>query len=155
VGFTHAASLERRGEERGTSREENSMAPELRSTHLGPRYLTVPVTTLDDFFATQSRQPHFLKIDVEGHELAVLHGARRTLETHRPRILVECEARHRPDGDVQPALDFLKSLGYVGSFFINRTRQPLAAFNPDVHQRIDPANPRSLPAGYVNNFAFE
>jgi len=155
AGFTHAASLEPRGEARGASAELSDECLSSRASHLAPRALTVPVTTLDDFFATQSRQPHFLKIDVEGHELAVLHGARRTLETHRPKILVECEARHRPDGDVRPVLDFLKSLGYVGSFFINRARQPLAAFNPEVHQRIDPANPQCLPSGYVNNFGFE
>jgi FkbM family methyltransferase len=147
AGLTHAASLERRGVEGGTSDESSASST--------ARTLTVPVTTLDDFFNGQNRKPNFLKIDVEGHELAVLQGGRATLEKHHPSILIECEARHRPDGDVRPVFEFLQSLGYTGSFFINRERQPLAAFRPDIHQRTNAADPHTLPPGYVNNFAFE
>jgi FkbM family methyltransferase len=134
AGSTHGASLE-------TGSKES-------------RSVLVDVTTLDAFFADRPSGPDFLKIDVEGHELAVLRGARHTLETHRPTILVECEARHRADGDVRPVFDFLQSLGYEGSFFSNHRRRPLAGFDPAVHQRIDPGFSR-LPRGYANNFAFE
>jgi FkbM family methyltransferase len=155
AGFTHAASLEPGRESRVASREDEVTDHETRASHLAPRALTVPVTTLDDFFASQSRPPEFLKIDVEGHELSVLQGARRTLEKHRPKILVECEARHRPDADVRPVFEFLQSLGYAGSFFVGRSRQPLAAFDSAIHQRLDPQHPDRLVPGYVNNFAFE
>src|SRR4051794_18043192 len=72
---SHFASLEPRSEERGTRNE-----------------MVVDVTTLDDFFESTKRRrpPTFLKIDVEGHELSVLNGARRTLEHNLPTILVEC-----------------------------------------------------------------
>jgi hypothetical protein len=51
--------------------------------------------------------------------------------------------------------ELLESLGYQGSFFLNRRRLPLAEFDPRVHQHVDATNPERLPRGYVNNFAFE
>jgi FkbM family methyltransferase len=36
----------------------------------------------------------FIKIDVEGHELAVINGATTLLTTQRPLLLIEIEARH-------------------------------------------------------------
>jgi FkbM family methyltransferase len=147
---THYATLETRGEERG-ARNENSSS----GLYAACSTLTVDVTTLDEFFSDPARRPpNFLKIDVEGHELSVLQGGKRTLEMHRPTILVECETRHRPDGDVRPVFEFLTSLGYRGSFFSNGVRRPLAEFNPAVHQKTNPTT-NDLPAGYVNNFAFE
>jgi FkbM family methyltransferase len=114
----------------------------------------VDVTTLDAYFAGRSRGPDFIKIDVEGHELAVLAGGRSILETHHPLLLIECEARHRPDGDVRPVLELLCGLGYVGSFFHERRRRALREFRPAEHQ---PAVARGCrpPRGYVNNFVFE
>jgi hypothetical protein len=113
----------------------------------------IDVTTLDAFFASQDRGPDFIKIDVEGHELAVLEGARQTLQSRRPALLIEIEARHRPDGIVQPVFDLLHSQGYEGSFFLNGQRRPLAEFDPARHQHID-EHAASTPRGYVNNFAF-
>jgi hypothetical protein len=146
AGKTHAATLEARGTGHGTGRFDNTLPHAACS-------LPVDVTTLDAFFDTHERGPDFLKIDVEGHELAVIEGARRTIESHRPTLLIECEARHRVDGDVQPVFDLLLSHGYEGSFFMNGHRRPLADFDAGAHQRID-EGASSIPHGYVNNFAF-
>lgn len=48
----------------------------------------VPVHRLDDL-TDDLPPPDGMKIDVEGDELAVLRGATKTVETHRPLIVVE------------------------------------------------------------------
>src|SRR5262249_24880785 len=57
------------------------------------RPITVHTTTIDNFVAT-GPIPTFIKIDVEGCEPAVLEGARKTIETHRPKILFEMWETH-------------------------------------------------------------
>lgn len=113
----------------------------------------VPVTTLDAHFASVPAGPDFIKVDVEGHELEVLHGGRETVSAYRPALLIECETRHRPDGDVRPVFELLAALGYEGSFFQGRKRRPLAEFDAAEHQRTEPDG--TLPPSYANNFAFE
>lgn len=140
AGHTHAASLELWAAGKG------------QGESLSDRF-DVEATTLDAFFSVQPRGPDFIKIDVEGHELAVLQGGRNTLAKHRPILLLECEARHRADGNVRTVFQFLESLGYAGTFFCRGHREPLADFDPAVHQRLDPHSDE-LPRGYVNNFAF-
>jgi FkbM family methyltransferase len=150
-GRTHEASLEHGDVDHKCDSHSagSNGARSARSTTL-----CVDVTTLDDFFAQHEPKPHLLKIDVEGHELAVLRGAHQLLADHQPAILIECEARHRPDHDVRPVFKFLESVGYTGSFFLGRTRRPLSEFNPAVHQHIDETGPGQLRRDYVNNFAF-
>lgn len=47
----------------------------------GRAHRTVPMTTLDDFLKDRELpKPYFLKIDVDGHELAVIAGATETLK---------------------------------------------------------------------------
>jgi FkbM family methyltransferase len=55
------------------------------------RKITVPVTTLDAFFAPQTghRPPAFIKIDIEGGGTHALPGCRNILSDVRPYILIE------------------------------------------------------------------
>jgi FkbM family methyltransferase len=80
-----------------------------------------------------------IKIDVEGHELAVLRGAMRILARDRPNLIVELEERHMP-GCVQAAHDLLAPLGYVSTYLQDGTLRP-----------FDPAHP---PAGPLWNYVF-
>lgn len=69
----------------------------------------VPVRRLDDF---QFDEVSFIKIDVEGHELSVLRGARETLARCRPILLVEIEERHHPETSVSSIISEVCEMGY-------------------------------------------
>jgi FkbM family methyltransferase len=56
------------------------------------RVSRVPVAALDDLALDGLDRLKLLKIDAEGHDLAVLQGARRMVQLHRPWVYVEMEA---------------------------------------------------------------
>jgi FkbM family methyltransferase len=62
------------------------------------RRITVPLTTLDSFFANETGRPapDLLKIDIEGGGTFALPGCRHLLAESRPFLLVES---HTPDED--------------------------------------------------------
>lgn len=64
----------------------------------------VEIRTLDSF---GFEQVDLIKLDVEGHEMAVLEGAKETLVRNRPWLIVEVMEERRP-----LMIRFLTSLGY-------------------------------------------
>lgn len=103
------------------------------------RTVDVEVTTVDAF--VRRRAPgrlDFLKIDVEGHELAVLRGAVRTLAQHRPVVLCEIEARHlaRYGHDPADVLAWLRDAGYgVWRLAAGRLHR-VGGWHPDEHNYL-------------------
>ncbi len=73
----------------------------------------VPITTLDVFAKENNLERiGFMKIDVEGHELAILQGAHQLLSEARIDVLsFEVTAMHITDAT--PLFDLLKSYGYT------------------------------------------
>jgi len=72
--------------------------------------LCVPLVSLDHLLEEgQILPPDFLKMDVEGAELQVLKGARKTLTTARPTLFL---ATHS-DQLHRDCLSFLESLGFA------------------------------------------
>ena len=52
--------------------------------------IQTPTTTLDRYFENHDRSSRLvLKIDVEGHEVALLRGARQMLHDHEPDVILE------------------------------------------------------------------
>lgn len=77
----------------------------------------------------------FIKVDVEGHELAVLLGAMSLIERYRPNILIEAEERHRPNA-VGSVVDVLRARGYSGFFLSGGKMVPIEQFDVATHQDV-------------------
>ncbi len=58
----------------------------------------------------------FIKIDVEGHELEVIEGAKNTIKKDKPILLVEIEKQYTKK-EVGESINFINSLGYKSYFF--------------------------------------
>lgn len=78
----------------------------------------------------------FIKIDVEGNELAVLRGAAGTISRDQPTIFVEAAEWHRP-GAARSVIEFMREHGYKGYFLWSGHLYQTEIFNPIVHQRDD------------------
>jgi FkbM family methyltransferase len=112
----------------------------IRSRNLGPGAgleIEVDSVTLDDYLERLSARPvHFLKCDVEGHELEVFRGGQRMLREDRPALLFECQDFRHPGGHTRRVFDYLRRLGYEGRFLTEDGQAPVDAFRPEVHQAL-------------------
>jgi len=120
------------------------------STHIKP--VPCRLARLDD----EIDEPvGFIKIDVEGHELAALEGADRILREQRPVLLIESEKRHNHAAP-ESIFAFLEARGYTGFFRREGRFWGVSAFRAAIDQ--DPANVagnvKSKTVPYINNFIF-
>jgi len=109
------------------------------------RVVHVKLRTLDDFGFTNVG---FIKIDVEGHEEAVLRGGVQTIARDGPTLLIEIEERHNRGG-LARIRELLSGHGYAGYFHRPGLDglQPLETFDAG----RDQAEGGSV---YINNFVF-
>jgi len=79
-------------------------------SHVHPEgELSIEATTIDALVESgRAPAPDLIKIDVEGHEAAVLDGARKTLSKHRPVILCD----YNPGNTLDVSREILGPLGY-------------------------------------------
>lgn len=96
----------------------------------------------------------FIKIDVEGHEEAVLRGAARTIARDRPTLLVEIEERHNP-GSIARVAALLAGWGYRGSFLAGGRLRPLPEFDLARDQPVGNVGVSGKTGIYINNFIFK
>lgn len=132
------------------STEASATYPALQST-------SVPMDLLDSVY---SGEVGFMKIDVEGHEQAVLDGAVKTIRRCLPRMLVEVDERLSAGG-LARAKAYFDKLGYRGYFVRQGRVEPADQFSIERYQ--DPVNLPDLAAPlqarqrfgrYIYNFIF-
>ncbi len=101
--------------------------------------------TLDDAI---SDPIGLVKIDVEGHELSVLKGAKRIVSGCRPVVMIESERRHHsmaPEGVFQ----FFNQHDYTGIALLDSKLFGASGFTAQIHQDI-----KRTGRNYVNSFIF-
>ncbi len=77
------------------------------------REVTAETCTLDRLLAGQTGDVSFVKCDVEGHELACLHGARDLIRRSRPTWLIEVSGDPRvSDSSAKSVFHLLGEFGY-------------------------------------------
>jgi FkbM family methyltransferase len=105
----------------------------------------VETRTLDSF---EISNISMIKIDVEGHEEAVIEGARETINRNRPILIIESEDRHNR-GAPRRLADAFFGLGYLVFYLKGRCLMESRTLRDD---DMDPANLRVDGSAYINNF---
>jgi FkbM family methyltransferase len=113
--------------------------------------LAVQAKTLDSY---RFQNVSFVKIDVEGHEEAVLRGGMETLTRETPNLIIEIEERHCP-GSLQRVSNLLKEIGYSGYYLEDGHVIELEKFIPSRDQpQLKLSESGGIAGKYINNFLF-
>lgn len=91
--------------------------------------MDVPVTTIDRLlFERECERLDLIKIDVEGHEMPVLRGARETIARFRPRVIFEYTAEYwlNAGASFADARDFFEAQRYELRFVTPKGPRPFA-----------------------------
>lgn len=152
------AVLEIPMDRRGT--EQSQLASlEPRATAYSLKRTLVRRVLLDDLLRDNVLRVSMIKVDVEGHELAVLKGAEHVLARHRPVLVIEIEERHLRDYSVEYVVGWIKEHGYECHAIRGRTLVPWRDFNVvrdqrQYFERPRPDEAKRQQAAYLNNFLF-
>ena len=135
----------------------STMSQSAAETYPSHQAIKVSTDTLDNVYGGNVG---IIKIDVEGHEEAVLDGARKTIARNSPAVIVEL-LEHLSPGGCRRVGEYFRAIGYSGYFVRRRELLPLAAFDPASMQNQEDSPPlvasldtRERFSGYVCNFIF-
>lgn len=111
----------------------------------------VTLATLDSL---ELRGVDAIKVDVEGHEAAMLEGAWHTIERERPTLIIEIEERHHAGGS-EAIIDHIVQRGYVCTFVRDvRLEHYRAGSIAELQPGALVPVPGAKAAAYINNFIF-
>jgi FkbM family methyltransferase len=94
-----------------------------------------------------------IKIDVEGHEMALLQGATQTIARWRPSVLIEVEERHAP-GSLAAVRGYFEDLNYAGYYLDGSSLRPIDDFDVARDQNVSHLDQSVKVGRYINNFMF-
>jgi FkbM family methyltransferase len=135
----------------------SSVSPALLEKYSTFKEVPVRLVPLDDVYPGDVG---FIKIDVEGHEEAVLAGMLKTIGRCQPKMQVEAEESIAP-GAIARIAQFFRDLKYHGHFIYQRQLLPIERFDKETMQ--NPSNYPDLKAPleqrqrfgtYIYNFLF-
>jgi len=107
-----------------------TVAPDNKLDGMKTRTTPVSFMTLDAVTADlvkPGNRVSFIKIDVEGHELACIAGAEQTIREYRPVLMVEVEVRH--GSDVRGLFNRMTDMGYNSRVLIDGDLRAITADN--------------------------
>jgi FkbM family methyltransferase len=131
--------------------ERSTLETSNQLEELEEKHVTVPVRRLDD---CELGEVGCIKIDVEGHEEAVVKGAIQTIRRDRPSLIIEAEERHNPGG-LERLTSLLSPLGYEGHFLKSGELRSIESFDVYEHQTsLISSKYVGEKENYINNFIF-
>ncbi|MBI1836278.1 MAG: FkbM family methyltransferase [Flavobacteriia bacterium] len=112
--------------------------------------IVIQTNTLDNIFDNHNSKIGFIKIDIEGHELNAILGAKKLLLKHAPILMIEIEKRHHSE-NFEKTINLICQIGYECYFFNLILKQliPFSEYNVEIYQ-----NNNSTNTYYINNFFF-
>lgn len=114
----------------------------------GLEKISVETTTLDDFLKDKKDlKVSLIKIDVEGHEIKVISGAKKSLGINKPFMIVEIEQRHHSK-NINEVFALIDQLRYSIYYFDAKIFRLKLAFDP-IEQLIKSEVNRFLVHNYV------
>lgn len=134
--------------EKFQTRAKLDLLPEKNETRVDK--IQVETITLDTLFKASTDKIHFIKIDIEGHELQAIRGAEKIIKQDLPVLMIEIEFRHHPL-DFYSVIEEICALGYRCTFYDKSLKSLLdiQLFSLEKHQNL------TLTENYyVHNFLF-
>ncbi len=122
--------------EKYETRAKLDLLPEKGQTKL----ITVNVDTisLDELLGDEISKINFIKIDIEGHELQAIRGAKKIISRFNPILMIEIEYRHHQN-DFYAVIDEICLMGYTCNYYDRVTKLILdiSHFSISLHQNLN------------------